>query len=235
MKLRLLCTDDKSESAARLANKLSEIVGYKVYRSPEVKAYRQHIRYGDARDKLTQYKYFRAKGLNFPGFTESKEEAIELSVAGYPIVCRTLLKGQEGHGIVIADRPREIVDAPVYVIYREKTLEYRVNFFKGLIVNIREKRKKLDAGVVEEDRIRNVDNGYVYCIPRTIPSIALLETAFQATKITDSDIVGVDVAYNKNTNRHFLLEVNSAPSLEGVTVDEMAGAIMKWYKARYVE
>lgn len=229
MQIRLLCTDVASESLARLAHSLSEKLGYKVFRSMEVKPNRLHIRYGDQRDKLTQYRWFKKNKLNFPLFTESKEEAEKwMKDWNLQMVCRTLLQGQEGHGIVIADTPEELVDAKAYVEYTPKDREYRVNLFKGAIVNVREKLKK-KGYVAPEDadpRIRNVVGGYVYCIPkRDIPQ-CVLDTATKAFRITDSDIIGVDVAYNSRTNRDFILEVNSAPSLEGVTVTDFSAAII---------
>jgi hypothetical protein len=230
MILRMLCTDVHSESARRLADTLSETLGYKVFRSDKVVPNRQHIRYGDQRDKLHQYKFFRRKELNFPWFTESKEMAAQMMKgAGKVFLCRVLLRGQEGHGIVIADTPDQLVDAPVYVEYRDKTTEYRVNLFRGKVVNVREKRRKIgfDGG---EPRIRNVENGYVYCIPNKVVPEYVLVTARQACKVTDSDIVGVDVAYNANNGEHFIIEVNSAPSMEGVTVDDYAAAIINEFK-----
>jgi hypothetical protein len=233
MDIRLLCTDVHSESAKRLADKLTEKLGYKVYRSDKVIPNRQHIRYGDQRDKLHQYKFFRKNNLNFPWFTESKEEVIDYMVAkDVPILCRVLIKGQEGRGIVIADNVNELVDAPVYVEYKEKTLEYRVNLFRGRVINVREKRRKLDhvVGLEDEPRIRNVANGYVYCIPKREIPVGVQRTALGAALVTDSCIVGVDVAYNKNTKEHFLLEVNSAPALEGITVDAYRDAIIKEFE-----
>jgi len=237
MQIRLLCTDVHSESAKRLADVLTEQLGYKVFRSDKVIPNRCHIRYGDQRDKLIQYKYFRKNELNFPWFSESKEDAREMMEKYIPsILCRLTLKGQEGHGIVIADTPDQLVDAPVYVEYQEKTIEYRVNLLSGStgikVINVREKRRKngFEGG---EPRIRNVENGYVYCIPRGKVPDAIIDTAISASYVTDSNIVGVDVAYNAKTGRHFLLEVNSAPSMEGVTVADYAGAIINMYKEVY--
>lgn len=232
MDIRLLCTDVHSESAKRLADVLTERLGYKVWRSDRVIPNRQHIRYGDQRDKLQQYKYFRKQGLNFPRFTESKEDAHGFIHDGNAVLCRLTLKGQEGHGIVIADWIAELVDAPVYVEYQEKTIEYRINLFNESIVNVREKRRKngFEGG---EPRIRNVENGYVYCIPRGKVPDEIIESAIAASYVTDSNIIGVDVAYNAKTGRHFLLEVNSAPAMEGVTVEDYATAIINKYEEVY--
>lgn len=227
--LRLLCTDPKSESAKRLADKLTDELGYKVFRSNEVLPNRKHIRYGDQRDKLTQYKFFEKGLLNFAPFTESKDEAKKWIKQGKSVLCRVLLQGQEGHGIIIADKIKELVDAPVYVEYKEKTIEYRVNLYKGGYVNHREKRRKLGFEEPEEgdDRIRNIANGYVYCLPRGNLPGGIILTAIRAAWVTDSDIVGVDIAYNRHTDEHFIIEVNSAPSLEGTTVDGYVNEILR--------
>jgi len=226
--LRLLCTDPKSDSIKRLADKLSAELGYKVFRSDQVLPNRKHIRYGDQRDKLTQYKFFERNELNFAPFTESKEVAKKWIKDGIPVLCRTLLQGQEGHGIIIADKIKELVDAPVYVQYLEKTIEYRVNLYKGAYVNHRDKRKKIgfEEPVDGDDRIRNVVNGYVYCLPRGDLPAGVCLTAIVASGVTDSDIVGVDIAYNRYTDEHFIIEVNSAPALEGVTIDDYVQHIL---------
>jgi hypothetical protein len=229
MKLRLLCTDIASESATRLTHQLTEELGYPVLRSDKVHPNRLHIRYGDQRDKLTQYNWFRKNKLSFPMFTTDKEVAIKwMKDWNLQIVCRTLLQGQEGHGIVIADTPEELVDAKVYVEYRAKDREYRVNLFKGSIVNVREKLKKNGYKAPEDadPRIRNVVGGYVYCIPKRDVPVVIRDLAIQACDVTDSDIVGVDVAYNSVIKQAFLLEVNSAPALEGITVDQFRDAII---------
>jgi len=226
--LRLLCTDPKSESIKRLADKLSAELGYKVFRSDQVQPNRKHIRYGDQRDKLAQYKYFFKYELNFPPFTESKALAKDWVKKGNSVLCRVLLQGQEGHGIIIADKVNDVVDAPVYVLYKEKTIEFRVNLYKRKYVNHREKRRKIGFEEVEggDDRIRNIANGYVYCLPRMKIGQEIINTAIMASYVTDSDIVGVDIGYDKNTGEHFIIEVNSAPALEGVTVDDYVKHIL---------
>jgi glutathione synthase/RimK-type ligase-like ATP-grasp enzyme len=228
-KIRLVCANLGSASAKLLAEALSASLGYKVWRSKKAFPKSENIIYGDQRDKLTQYKWFEENKLNFPFFTESKQAAIELVQQGRSVVCRTKLRGLGGDGIVIADTVDQIVDAPVYVEYHKKTNEYRVNMFKGEVVCIREKRKRKDyeAPPERDGRVRSHDNGYVFCTPLKPPPEAITELAKAACKITTSDIVGVDIAYHKTTDYAFLLEVNSAPGMEGLTIEEMRDAVIK--------
>lgn len=234
MNIRLVCSNLKSQSAKRLADKLSETLGYKVFRGKEGKPTRTNIRYGDQKDKLTQYNFFRENELNFPDFTESKELVkYLLRVSVYSsVVCRTLLRAKSGKGIVIADTVDQLVDAPVYVQYQKKTNEYRVNLFKGEVVCVREKRLKKGYEKPEgrDGRVRSHDNGYVFCEPlKALPEEAIA-MAKAAAKVTASDVVGVDIAFHKKTNYWFLLEVNSAPGMEGKTIDQYAEAIINHFK-----
>lgn len=228
MKHRLVCVNLGSESAKLLSQALTNTADYKVFRSRLPRAGRNNIIYGDQRDKLTQYKYFLENKLNFPKFTESKEEAIAMCSPKTPVVCRTMLRARAGKGIVIADSPKQIVDAAVYVAYHKKTTEYRVNLYKGKVVCVREKR--LRAGYERPEgqdyRVRSHDNGYVFCEPLVPISDEAIAMCVKASAITKSDIVGVDLAYHKTSDYYFLLEVNSAPGMQGDTIDRYVKAII---------
>lgn len=236
MKLRLVCANVASKSAKLLAALLSEKLGYHVFRGYEPKKTRDNIVYGDQKDKLTQYNYFFENKLNFPGFTESKEIAAWwMREDKSTIVCRTLLRAKSGKGIVIADTVEQLVDASVYVVYQKKTNEYRVQFFKGELVCVREKRlrKGYEKPEGRDGRVRSHDNGYVFCEPlEPLPEEAI-DMARKASKVTGSDFAGVDIAFHKPTNYWFLLEVNSAPGMEGLTVEQYANAVIKYFGARY--
>lgn len=232
--LRIVCSSIKSASAKLLADELSQRLDYKILRSVKRNEKKENIVYGDQRDKLTQYKFFRENGLNFPHFTESKVLAGDWLKASLvdSVVCRTLLRAKSGNGIVIADTADQLVDAPVYVAYQKKTNEYRVNLFKGEVVCVREKRLKKGYEKPEgrDGRVRSHDNGYVFCEPLDALPEEAIDMAKAAAKITGSDIVGVDIAFHKPTNYWFMLEVNSAPGMEGKTITQYADEIVKHFK-----
>lgn len=236
-KLRLVCTSVASKSAKRLAAALSEKFGYHVFRGYEPKATKDNIVYGDQKDKLTQYNYFLDNGLNFPSFTTSKELTQNLMKDKMvdSMVCRTLLRAKSGKGIVIADTVEQLVDAPVYVAYQKKTNEYRIQFFKGELVCVREKRlrKGYEKPEGRDGRVRSHDNGYVFCEPlEPLPEEAI-DMARKASKVTGSDFAGVDIAFHKPSKYWFMLEVNSAPGMEGLTIEQYTSAIVKYFGARY--
>src|SRR5687768_8660323 len=67
----------------------------------------------------------------------------------FPIVCRTVLAGHSGEGIVIADRRDQLVPAPLYVQYIKKQQEYRIHVGKrgqeSIIIAGQRKARRLDV------------------------------------------------------------------------------------------
>jgi len=232
-KLRIVCSNIKSQSAKLLAAALSDDLQYHVFRGRHRYTNRANLIYGDQRDKLTQYKFFTENKLNFPAYTESKVVADGwMKDNKCSIVCRTLLRSRSGKGIVIADTVEQLVNAPVYVTYQKKTNEYRILLFKGEVVCIREKRLKIGYEKPEgrEGRVRSHDNGYVFCEPLDDLPEEAVSMAKAAAIITSSDFVGIDIAFHKPTGYWFMLEVNSAPGMEGKTIVQYKDAIINYFK-----
>ena len=146
-------------------------------------------------------------------------------LAGNNVVfARTLTRSSEGKGIIVLEPESPIVSAPVYTLYRKKKKEFRVHVYKDQIVAVLEKRKKKGLDNVDS-RIRNTANGYVFCRDGVVEPEGLRELALKASKVTNSDFKGVDIGYNEKLNQLFCIEVNSAPGMEGTTVQQYIGAI----------
>ncbi len=231
MKLRLLSTKLKSSSLKRLAINLSSKVGYKVWRSSKMKPNRKHLRYGDGVDKLTQYKWFKEQGLSALEFTQSWETAYSWWADEDKVVFgRKLLNSSCGNGIVVFDNPGAAAKAdfwgiPVFTQYKPKKREFRVHVFKDKVVTIVE--KKLRAGQ-SPAKVRNLANGYVFCqefelSPELKARIEAL--ALAASKVCSSDFRGVDLGYNEKKDDLFVIEVNSAPGIEGSNVQKYVEVI----------
>jgi hypothetical protein len=75
-----------------------------------------------ASNKLTAFMVMRDAGVQIPEFWTNREDIPD---DAFPIVCRTILNGHSGAGIVIANNRGEIVNAPLYVKYMKKRDEYR--------------------------------------------------------------------------------------------------------------
>lgn len=165
-----------------------------------------------------------------PTFYTNKDE---IEDEDFPIVCRTILNGHSGAGIVLADCRDDLVDAPLYVKYIKKKDEYRVHVGRRtepeiddtpeyVVVAAQRKARKLDVPDEEINwQIRNHKNGFVYVregftLPDKVREVAI--TAFRKTGL---DFGAVDVVVTSK-GVPYVLEINTAPGLEGQTVKDYA-------------
>lgn len=230
MKLRLVTKQLKSQSLKRVAEGLSNHLGYKVWRSSQPRADKRNIRYGDCKDKLHQYQWFEAHDLPSLPFTTNREVAGQWLSDGCTVVARTLLNSSEGKGIHVSEPGEQLTNAPVFTKYIPKKREYRVHIFRDKVVQILEKRRGENYN--GESKIRNTANGYVFCQHDiTLPAggqTRLHNLALDASKVTDSDFKGVDIGYNEKKDLLFVIEVNSAPGIEGSNVDKYVEVIANY-------
>lgn len=150
----------------------------------------------------------------------------------YPVVCRTVLAGHSGEGIVIANSADELVPAPLYVRYIKKKSEFRIHVGFNLdarvgapvidrYVIISEQRKTRRADHENPNwQIRNHANGFIFqrndiVVPETVRDVAK-----RALAVTELDFGAVDVIFNEGQQRAYVLEINTAPGLEGQTVTD---------------
>lgn len=226
MKLRLLCANLGSQSAKRVAEALSQQLGYKVWRSKTPKPKRTHLRYGDLKDKIYQYNWFTQNSIEALAYTTSHQEACAWVANGSIVVCRALTRSSAGKGITIVEAPGPVPVVPVYTIYRKKKKEFRVHIFKDQVVQVLEKRRKADwTGDKSDAKVRNLANGYVFCSSGVVEPDGLRALALAASKVTTSDFKGVDIGYNEKLNELFVIEVNSAPGIEGSNVQRYVEVI----------
>lgn len=146
----------------------------------------------------------------------------------YPVVCRTVLNGHSGNGIVIANSPDELVDAPLYVKYIKKSEEYRIHYgcdanSEITIISVQQKRRRLDVPDEEVNwKVRNHHNGFIYAREGVEPPADVIRKARQAFAATALDFGAVDVIWNHHYERAYVLEINTAPGLEGQTLQDYA-------------
>lgn len=144
-------------------------------------------------------------------------------------VCRTILNGHSGAGIVLATTHAELVDAKLYTLYVPKKDEYRVHVFDGEIIDIQQKARKNDVPDEKINwQIRNHDNGFIYKREGVECPEVVKEAALDVMGSIELDFGAVDIIFNHKKNRAYVLEVNSAPGLEGQTIENYTQAIIKW-------
>lgn len=175
-----------------------------------------------ASNKLTTFNTLRGTGCSIPDFWVNAEDIPD---EAFPIVCRTVLSGHSGAGIVIADDRGGLVRAPLYVRYIKKQDEYRVHVGRregqSIIIAVQRKARRLE---VENPnyQIRNHANGFVFIRNGVDPDPSVIEQAKLAVETLGLDFGGVDVIWNEREGRAYVLEVNSACGLEGSTIEDYA-------------
>lgn len=175
----------------------------------------------DVSDKLAFFQKFSNTGL-LPAFWQTKEDIPD---EAFPIVCRTILSGHSGAGIHIAYCRSELVDARLFVKYEKKRDEYRVHLGRAeaRAVQICVQRKAVPTGTTPSNwQVRNHGAGFVYTREGfTVPG-RVLEAAERVFEAAGLDFGAVDVIYNERKERAYVLEINTAPGLEGTTVTDYA-------------
>lgn len=234
MKVQLRSSSNgmKSGSLKRLAIALGKILHYKVFRTTTVRPHRKQFVYGDLVNKLEQYKWFKQQGLSALEFTVGAAEAQHWLNAGKTIIGRKLLNASCGKGIVIMQGLDQFQPCPVYTMYKPKKREFRVHVFKDKVVTIVEKKRKKDwNGDKADAKVRNLANGYIFCQNFELSQALrtrIEQLAVAASKVCKSDFRGVDVGYNEKHDDVFVIEVNSAPGIEGSNVDKYIQVIKQY-------
>lgn len=185
-----------------------------------------------ASNKLTAFKKMSEVGVSIPDVWEGRRAVEEAPNGCYPLVCRTKLTGHSGEGIVIANTPEELVDAPLYTRYIKKQDEYRVHVMHKKPFFIQRKARKLD--VVEPNwQIRNLAGGFVF-VEAAINEVPqdVLDQAENAVEALDLDFGGVDVIWNQKERKAYVLEVNTACGLEERTAARYAEEILNTVENR---
>lgn len=169
-------------------------------------------------------------GPRIPWFTGNAAAAIDRVMnEDKLIVARTLLNSSGGKGIKFIEKskPDSFVTAPLYVEYVKKKDEYRVHFVGNQIVDYQ--RKALRQGMNTDNanwRVRNLENGFVYVRGNVeLP----LDVEVQAIKTIDAcglDFGAIDIIYNVEQGKAYVLEVNTAPGLQGETVKTYANSFL---------
>jgi hypothetical protein len=169
---------------------------------------------------------------NLPYYSTKRSDAEEWMWNGHTVYCRTKLTGHSGSGIVIvsSDNKQNIVDAPLYTIKTKHKDEYRVHVFKGEVLDVQKKKRKLGFNG-SSSGIRNHSNGWIYARTDVAIPDMLCPIAIQAVELLGLDFGAVDIGHKVNDNKFFVFEVNTAPGLEGSTLDKYSKAIYNYYRS----
>jgi len=166
------------------------------------------------------------QGISALDFTVDQQVAKSWIAEGDVVIGRKLINASCGKGIVVIKTEADFVSCPVYTKYRKKKREFRVHVFQDKVVCIVEKKARSGWTGERDTHIRNLANGYVFCqevvnLPEGIQVLAI-----KAAAVVSSDFKGVDIGYNEKKDELFVIEVNSAPGIDGSNVGKYVQAIV---------
>jgi len=167
-----------------------------------------------ASNKLSTLRSLQDAGVGIPQWTTSKEEAKEWA-RDYNVYCRLLLTAKGGQGIIVADHPDMVYDAPLYTKAVDVHREFRVHVFNGEVIDFTEKKKRREA--VHNPLIRNYDNGWVFCRQGIELPDNVRQGATQGVLALGLDFGAVDICTDSNGD-YYIFEINTAPGLQGSSI-----------------
>jgi glutathione synthase/RimK-type ligase-like ATP-grasp enzyme len=183
-----------------------------------------------ASNKIKTFSQLSLKDFDdIPQWSCHLDDAQEWIDNGHTVYCRTTTTSHSGRGIVIASNHNELVNAPLYTVKTKHKHEYRVHVFKDKVLDVQMKRKR--NGSLGGSGIRNYSNGWVYARAEIVPPEELLSSSIDAVKLLGLDFGAVDIGHRLIDNKFFVFEVNTAPGLEGTTLDKYSKAIYNYYRS----
>lgn len=191
---------------------------------------------GVAVNKQLAFETFKKAQVSSPPFTTSYDEAKEwFTQKNAVVVQRQLLTSNSGKGIKLAESVEELDknNTKLYVKYIPKNAEYRVHVFQGDVIDIQQKRKKIgwQENAKYSSKIRSHNNGWVFCRDNVdIPDKCIAEAISAVTALT-LDFGAVDVIYNQLKDKAYVLEVNTAPGIEGETMFSYVNTFLNYREA----
>lgn len=166
-------------------------------------------------DKVAFFKKLYGFGLT-PPVAFTKTEAATLP---FPVVCRTLTEAKDGEGIVIADKPEQLVSAKLYTSYIDKTSEYRIHVGRKsngeVVVICRQKKYKTDDFKGDGRIWTGPETKFSFIETAVPPVIYAAKAAFE--KFPELTFGAFDIVYDNSSEKAYILEINSAPMMNSDT------------------
>jgi glutathione synthase/RimK-type ligase-like ATP-grasp enzyme len=174
-----------------------------------------------------------ANNVRIPVYTKDQTEALDWVNNGITVMGRKA-RGSCGTDIhFFEDDPEGFANSDFWAQYKKKKDEFRVHVVGGNVIAVQRKAlrdvdpvsgEKIDRSTVDF-RIRNHRNGFIFqrndiTVPDDVTTQALT-----AVKNIGLDFGAVDVIFNEKEGKAYVLEINTAPGLEGTTVTDYAKAL----------
>jgi glutathione synthase/RimK-type ligase-like ATP-grasp enzyme len=171
-----------------------------------------------AANKLTAFDQMNAHGVKVVPFTTSIDTA-KSWLTDADVVVRHKLRGHSGDGIQIVNKgEQDLPQAPLYTRYCPKKYEYRVHVMFGLIVDVTRKIRDPEKEPTNW-KVRSHANGFIFARANLKHREAIEPVAIEAIQALGLDFGAVDIIIDEQSHQPLVLEVNTAPGLEGQTLE----------------
>lgn len=172
--------------------------------------------------------------VRIPDVTNDIDTARQWLEEGHEVMGRRYV-GSCGQDICWSSDIERFCDSEFWSKYKKKESEYRIHIAFGEIISVQKKalRKEdpttgepIDPSTVDY-RVRNHRNGFIFARHEiTVPQDVFTQ-AEAAMATIGLDFGAVDVIWNNYEQKAYVLEINTAPGLEGTTLVDYTTAFKK--------
>lgn len=156
-------------------------------------------------------------------WTANMAVAKEWQNEGAVVIVRKILTGHSGNGIVVLEKGDDLIEAPLYTKYIFKVKEFRVHATTNQVIDTQQKVR--DPAVEPLSwKIRSHANGFIFQRNNIEANLKRDLLAVKAIQQLGLHFGAVDIIEDKKGN-FYVLEVNTAPGIEGQTITNYAAAL----------
>lgn len=179
-----------------------------------------------ASNKLTAFHLFSGHNISCVPWTVDHAIVDQWHEKGCTIVGRQTLTGHSGKGIIIMEKGEPVQPALLYTKYIFKIREFRVHVVNGKVIDTQQKIKEPGKEPLTW-KVRSHENGFIFARQNIMANDTRDTLAIMATKALGLDFGAVDIVEDKE-GHFYVLEVNTAPGLEGQTISNYAEAFKQY-------
>lgn len=177
-----------------------------------------------ATNKLKAFQAMAQSNVSTVPWTADNAVVDEWSKENFTIIGRQTLTGHSGQGIIIMEKGEPVLPALLYTKYIYKIREYRVHVVCGKIVDTQQKVRDPHK-VPLSWKVRSHENGFIFTRNTLTADASRDALAISACGALGLDFGAVDIIEDKKGDL-YVLEINSAPGLEGQTIQSYGKAFL---------
>lgn len=203
-----------------------------------------------ASDKVQAFIRMAEAGVPLVEWCRDSRVAAEWMDEGCLVYARTRLSGHSGEGIVLCHRDPSSIDGSGNAFVVQNSLpqarlytkgitaqrrEFRIHVMQGNIVGIQQKKRAdgYQENPAYSNTVRNYHTGWIYAQQDVMPNRAALMAAKNAVRALGLDFGAVDIITRRDDA--WVLEVNTAPGLQGSNLTNYATQFIRLYNSQLVQ